>query len=137
MIPSIASVRSKGLTAMSPASATCWAPNGCVCSAGWYGRSSLLLARTCPGPNRAPGRYETPESNGTPTIATSTASSPPACSSVGRRANVAGPANRGTVVASGGPIGSSGPRWVFGRSLGVDTGCPFRSGAACPARRTP
>src|SRR5689334_14457304 len=58
----------------------------------------------CAGPKRAPGRYETPESNGTPTTATSVR----VTSSVrGRRAKVAGPAKRGTRVASTGPIGGT------------------------------
>ncbi len=43
-------------------------------------------------PKRAPGRYETPESNGTPTTATSAV---PTSSRRGSRAKVAGPAYRG------------------------------------------
>ncbi len=44
-------------------------------------------ARTCPGPNRAPGRYDTPLSKGTPTMLTSADGT---WSMRGRRANVAG-----------------------------------------------
>src|SRR4051794_37338900 len=59
----------------------------------------------CPGPNLAPGREETPGSKGMPTIATSGWGT----SSVrGSRAKVAGPAYRGTRVASTGPMGSCG-----------------------------
>src|SRR3954452_4263218 len=56
------------------------------------------------GPNRAPGRELTPESNGEPTTAMSARST---SSSRGRRAKVAGPAKRGTSVASTGPTGPS------------------------------
>src|SRR5690348_14125656 len=53
-------------------------------------------------PKRAPGRYETPESNGTPTTATSAR---PTSSRRGSRAKVAGPAYRGTRDESTGPRG--------------------------------
>ncbi len=45
-----------GLTAMSPASATCSAPNGVVSRTGLYGRNNRDDSRTWAGPNRAPGR---------------------------------------------------------------------------------
>ena len=51
------------------------------------------------GPSRAPGRYEVPPSNGTPTIATSR---PRGFSTCGSRMNVAGCANRGDLNDSRG-----------------------------------
>src|SRR5882724_6501842 len=49
-------------------------------------------ARICRGPKRAPGRFEVPMSNGTPT---KQASSPAALGRLGRRIIVAGPPKRG------------------------------------------
>ena len=52
----IASSMLNGLTARSPASATCWRANTGTCSAGLYGRSSREDSLMWDGPNRAPGR---------------------------------------------------------------------------------
>jgi len=59
-----ASSMEKGLAAMSPASTTCWSSNGMTRRAGLKGRSKRLACRMALGPNRAPGRYVTPASNG-------------------------------------------------------------------------
>jgi len=53
---SMASLMSNGLTAMSPASATCTRSNGETSSAGLYGRSRREASRMWLAPNRAPGR---------------------------------------------------------------------------------
>ncbi|MDF9813354.1 hypothetical protein M2266_002585 [Streptomyces sp. SPB162] len=100
---STASLMLNGLAAMSPASATWASANGEASCAGLYGRSSREASRMALPPNRAPGRYETPLSNGTPTTATSAV---PTSSSRGSRANVAGPAYRGMRDESMGPRGS-------------------------------
>ena len=52
----IASSMLNGLTAMSPASATCWLANTGTCSAGLYGRSRREDSLMWDGPKRAPGR---------------------------------------------------------------------------------
>jgi len=57
------------------------------------------------GPNRAPGRYEVPLSNGTPATATSQRLT---SSRRGSSANVGGPAKRGVLVASMGPRSAPG-----------------------------
>src|SRR5215472_8290093 len=97
---STASLMSNGLHAMSPASATCWVPNGATRRPGCHGRSSREPCRTADGPNRAPGRYDVPLSNGTPTTATSQRVT---SSRRGSIANVGGPAKRGVRLASMGP----------------------------------
>src|SRR5690348_13767331 len=120
---STASLMSNGLHAMSPASATCWTPNGATCRPGCQGRRSREPCRTAAGPNRAPGRYDVPLSNGTPTTATSQELT---SSRRGSRANVGGPAKRGVLLASIGPRMGAGspvaPGWpaslsVTGRSI--------------------
>ena len=131
-----ASTMSNGLQAISPASATWWARHGSTSRAGWYGRRSFDPARIADGPKRAPLRYDTPESNGTPTTATAAS---PTSSRRGNLANVSGPANRGTTRASGGPTGlrsrgllTARPRDARGPRA---SGRPFRDGRrSSPAR---
>ncbi len=86
---STASLMLNGLAAMSPASATWASANGEASWAGLYGRSRRLASRIALPPKRAPGRYETPVSKGTPTTAMSARGT---SSRRGRRAKVAGPA---------------------------------------------
>ena len=84
---------------MSPKSTHDRTSNGFTSRFALYGRSMTLAWRTAFGPNRPPTRYVTPVSNGTPTKATSTSSVVRTC---GRRANVAGPVNRGVCSESSG-----------------------------------
>src|SRR5215212_1786258 len=102
---SMASARLNGFGARSPASATWSVDHGETSIAWWYARRSFEPARIACGPNLAPGRYVTPESNGTPRTATRARST---SWSRGSRANVSGPTNRGRTRASGAPIGSIG-----------------------------
>ena len=118
-ICSIASPMSNGFGARSPASATWWTYHGSTSRGAWYGRRSFEPARIAAGPNRAPGRYDTPESNGTPRIATPARST---SSSRGSRANVSGPTYRGRWRPSGAPMGS-----ISGDGIGLQAAigdCP-------------
>ena len=101
----IDSMMSKGLQATSPASAPWSNAKGSISWIGWNcGRSILEAWRIACGPNRAPGRKLTPESNGIPRIATSHRSR---SRSSGRRTNVDGPAYLGTTVPlTGWTVGS-------------------------------
>src|SRR5687767_1723667 len=101
----IDSMMSNGLQETSPASAPCRSANGSISWIGWNcGRSILDACRIACGPNRAPGRKLTPESNGIPRIATSQRSM---SRSSGSRTNVEAPAYRGTTVPLTGWIGGS------------------------------
>jgi len=82
-------------------------------------RSSREADRIPSGPKRAPGRNVVPESKGIPTTAMSHR---PTSSRRGSRAKVAIPAKRGTLVASTGPMGSTGPSsWLCGTAPPLGT----------------
>src|SRR6266540_3999719 len=90
--------------------------NGFTSRFGLNCRSLTETARTAAGPNRPPTRYVTPVSKGTPTNATSTSSSDV---TLGSRANVIGPVNRGDSLESRGTYrGTSGPSSLFVVVLG-------------------
>src|SRR5690348_11577038 len=73
--------------------------NGLTCSSGFHGRIIADCARTCRGPNRGPGRYVVPPSNGTPIRAISSSSG---CAICGSRMNVGTPVKRANCNASSG-----------------------------------